>query len=289
VDAESKLIVNLTRGGIVCERTTIANRSLRRMRGLLGRRSLPPGEAMLLQPAPSIHTACMRFPIDAVFLDGTLRVVKVVEHLRPWRIASAHRASTVLELSCDEIAERGIEVGDQLGVIEITDRLGAFGSCSEPEHDDPRSIGESTNDGRRDDPEAHRSRCSSFAEPVAPPRVLLLASDRRFRCVTATLLTRRGCAVILGDRRTNAAELARRERADVVVLDVGSSLTAAAHDAAQIEALEPRLGVILVGDEPKESLAAMPVLAKWGSFDVLFGAIERAHLTRNRGVSDAVR
>ena len=62
---EAKLIVNLTRGGVVCERGVIADRALRRMRGLLGRRTLPEGEGMLLRPAPSIHTAFMRFPIDA--------------------------------------------------------------------------------------------------------------------------------------------------------------------------------------------------------------------------------
>src|SRR5437868_2939681 len=89
VRPEAKLIVNLTRGGVVCERAVIADRALRRMRGLLGRRTLPEGEGILLRPAPSIHTAFMRFPIDAVFLAKDLEVLKVVAGLRPWRAASA--------------------------------------------------------------------------------------------------------------------------------------------------------------------------------------------------------
>ena len=83
VTTESKPIVNLTRGSVVCERAVIADQPLRRMRGLLGRRSLPAGDGLLLRPAPSVHTAFMRFPIDVVFLDRDLQVLKVVEALRP--------------------------------------------------------------------------------------------------------------------------------------------------------------------------------------------------------------
>ena len=52
VATESKLIVNLTRGNVVCEQGVIADRPLRRMRGLLGRRSLKRGDGLLLRPAP---------------------------------------------------------------------------------------------------------------------------------------------------------------------------------------------------------------------------------------------
>src|SRR5437879_4737488 len=86
------------------------------MRGLIGLRGLPAGEGMLLRPAPSIHTAFMRFPIDALFLDRDLRVLSIVERLRPWRVASKHRARAVLELAAGECARRGVEVGDRLGI-----------------------------------------------------------------------------------------------------------------------------------------------------------------------------
>lgn len=114
----SKKILNVTRGTVVCEETTIADSALRRMRGLLGRTSLPAGEGMLLHPAPSIHTAFMRFPIDVVLLDRHLQVLKIVERLPPWRTASAKRARSVLELAAGEVASVGIEVGDQLATAE---------------------------------------------------------------------------------------------------------------------------------------------------------------------------
>jgi hypothetical protein len=61
--AKTKLIVNLTRGECICV-GELADRPLLRMRGLIGRRGLPAGEGMLLWPAPGIHTAFMRFPIE---------------------------------------------------------------------------------------------------------------------------------------------------------------------------------------------------------------------------------
>jgi uncharacterized protein len=101
-------------GRTVCERCVLADGPLTRMRGLLGRRALPIGQGLLLRPAGSIHTLFMRFPIDAVFLDGERRVVKVVAGLRPWRAAAGRGARAVLELPAGEAGERGVRAGDQL-------------------------------------------------------------------------------------------------------------------------------------------------------------------------------
>ena len=266
----------------MCHHVEIADRARGRMRGLLGRESLGSGEGMLLQPAPSIHTAFMRFAIDAVFLDGTLQVKKVVEGLRPWRIASAHRAWAVLELAAGEVARLGITVGDQLGVVEVTDRLGAV--VSSPERSDRKGVSaatlgvESAGLAGADDGTGLAPRPSGPGSGA--PRVLLVGNDRRFRSVVAALLTRRGCAVTLGDDVTNVAELAKLESAEVVVLDTGLSLTTAAREVAQIEALEPPVGVVVVGEEAEDRLSALPVLPKWGPFERLYSAIENARPPR---------
>ena len=84
------------------------------MKGLLGRRSLPPGEGILLRPASSIHTAFMRFPIDAVFLDREGTVLKVERELPAWRASACRGSKAVLELSAGEAERRGVEVGDRL-------------------------------------------------------------------------------------------------------------------------------------------------------------------------------
>ena len=57
-------------GRVVAESVIVADSTMRRLRGLLGKRDLPSGHGVLLRPAWSIHTAFMRFPIDVVFLDA---------------------------------------------------------------------------------------------------------------------------------------------------------------------------------------------------------------------------
>jgi len=98
-------------GTVVCERCLLAETPFARLRGLLGRSGMPSGEGLLLRPAASIHTAFMRFTIDAVFLDRANRVVKVASDLRPWRTAACRGARAVLELPAGEADKRGLRPG----------------------------------------------------------------------------------------------------------------------------------------------------------------------------------
>jgi uncharacterized membrane protein (UPF0127 family) len=107
-------LVHLAEDGLVCERCVLAERPLARMRGLLGRRGLEADEGLLLRPASAVHMFFMRFPIDAVFLDRELAVLRVVEDLRPWRIASCRGARAVLELPAGTCRERGVRTGSRL-------------------------------------------------------------------------------------------------------------------------------------------------------------------------------
>ena len=106
------------RARVVCDRCAVADRPLSRLRGLMGRRELAPGEGLLLRPTPSIHTCFMRFPIDAVFLDAELRVLSVEPDLRPWRFAGRRRTRAVLELPSGEAERLGLEPG---AVLELGD------------------------------------------------------------------------------------------------------------------------------------------------------------------------
>ena len=92
----------------------VATNPFERMRGLLGRASLDPDEAMLFRPTGSIHMLFMRFAIDAVFIDREGIVLRVAEHLPPWRTASKRGARAVIELAAGECARRGVRVGERL-------------------------------------------------------------------------------------------------------------------------------------------------------------------------------
>ena len=120
-------------GNVVCERCLLAETPLARLRGLLGRSDLPAGEGLLLRPAGSIHTAFMRFPIDAVFLDRVDRVLKVARELPPWRMAGCRGARAVLELPAGEAAKQGLRAGVSLTQVWHTVPRGTRAGRSAPE------------------------------------------------------------------------------------------------------------------------------------------------------------
>jgi uncharacterized protein len=101
-------------GTVVCERCTVADNPLTRLKGLLGRDGLESGDGLLLRPASAVHTYFMRFPIDVVFLDRALVVVGISDSVDPWRATSQRGAKAVLELPAGESARRGLAVGDRL-------------------------------------------------------------------------------------------------------------------------------------------------------------------------------
>ena len=98
-------------GAVVCARCEVAERMIPRMRGLLGRDGLGPGEGMLLRPAPSIMTFFMRFPIDVVFIDKAQTIMKIAHSLKPWRTVGARRSAAALELPAGTAAALGLEPG----------------------------------------------------------------------------------------------------------------------------------------------------------------------------------
>jgi uncharacterized protein len=115
--ARPPITIEDERGRVVCERCVLADRPLSRLMGLMGRRRLPRGHGLLLQPSPSIHTCFMRFPIDAVFLDRELRVVSVRARMRSWRFAGERGARAVLELPAGEAERRGVTPGARLSTV----------------------------------------------------------------------------------------------------------------------------------------------------------------------------
>jgi uncharacterized membrane protein (UPF0127 family) len=106
--------IELESGEVVCERCLMATNPALRFRGLLGKKELPAGEGILLRPCASVHTMFMRFPIDVVFCDRDLRVLKVAERLPAWRLAGAKGARYVIEMGPGRAADLGLAPGAKL-------------------------------------------------------------------------------------------------------------------------------------------------------------------------------
>ncbi len=288
---ETKLIVNLTRHRCVCV-GELADRPLSRMRGLMGRQGLPAGEGLLISPAPAIHTAFMRFPIDALFLDRELRVLEVVERLRPWRVASKRGAHCVLELTAGECARRGVESGDRL---ELRERRPVQAAASGAEDTGDVANGNAANgdDATNGNADAAGVDASSPGGPapsaqggqlvrLQPLRVLVASLDRHFHTVMSLLLGRHNCAVTVTANMGRVAELIERERIDVMVIDTDHLLAAAT--LATVEERARPIGMVLVADEASSRDSERPVLDKWGPFEELVAAIELADERRGTRV-----
>jgi uncharacterized protein len=112
-------VEDVTKGTVVGDRLRLATSLSDRTVGLLSRSSLEPGEGLWIEHAASIHMFFMRFAIDAVFVDASHRVTKVVPNLKPWRVVWwARGARDCLELPVGTAATARIEVGDQLRRVD---------------------------------------------------------------------------------------------------------------------------------------------------------------------------
>jgi protein-S-isoprenylcysteine O-methyltransferase Ste14/uncharacterized membrane protein (UPF0127 family) len=122
-----------TRGVVVVERLRPAHTHWARLRGLLGRGPLAPGDGLWLRPCRQVHTFGLRDPIDVAFLDEGGRVLHVVEALAPWRISPyVAAAASVLELPAGTLARAGVCVGTRLDLgTAARGRGGALGAAAD--------------------------------------------------------------------------------------------------------------------------------------------------------------
>jgi len=107
-------ISNLTRQSELANCAEVADDGAKRMKGLLGRRELRPGEGLWIRPCEAVHTFGMHFPIDLVYLDRNLRVKKVRSDVPPWRLSACLTAHSVLELASGTIRGTHTRPGDRL-------------------------------------------------------------------------------------------------------------------------------------------------------------------------------
>jgi uncharacterized membrane protein (UPF0127 family) len=242
-------------GQVVCERCVVADTTLRRLRGLLGRRKLSPGDGIVLRPGWSIHTAFMLFSIDVAFVDADQVVVKVVQNLKPFRASVCRRARDVVELAAGEAERRGLKPGDRL-------TWAARGVNGAPTASAP----------------VRPAQDGSAASPTRPIRVLLGTRDEDFLRLAHFLLTRNGFAVESTKKIVNAVDLIGRHRLDMVVLDASESLSETARTVAAIEALHPQVGVLIVSDDERpKPTTGLEIAEKWEALETLTDDIRRSH------------
>jgi uncharacterized membrane protein (UPF0127 family) len=85
------------------------------MKGLLGRKQFAENNCMHIKPCNSIHTFCMKFPIDVLFLNRDMQVVHLMENVGRGKISPFVRSAySVIELPAGRIRHAAIGLGDHL-------------------------------------------------------------------------------------------------------------------------------------------------------------------------------
>ena len=111
-------LYNKTKNIVLAENVIVADSFFKRMKGLLGRKELNPGEGLILKPCNSVHTFFMRFPIDIVFVDKNNKVIKTVLSLRPFFLTGIYLSShSCIELPSGTINSTSTVKGD---IISLT-------------------------------------------------------------------------------------------------------------------------------------------------------------------------
>ncbi len=111
-------ILNESTGATLAANAEVARSVFARTRGLMFRRRLDDGEALIIDPCSSIHMMWMFMSIDAVFYDRQGVVTKVARGVKPWVGFSmgGKGARSVIEMRPGDAA--GVEPGHQLAFEE---------------------------------------------------------------------------------------------------------------------------------------------------------------------------
>jgi len=113
-------ISNPARQSVLGHQVGIADTTLTRFVGLMGRGSLAPGHGLLIRPSNGVHTLWMRFSIDVLLLDRELRVLSAYGNLRPFRVTAINwKAASALELPAGTIAATCTQPGDLLELAPL--------------------------------------------------------------------------------------------------------------------------------------------------------------------------
>ena len=110
-------LLNQTKNTILAEDMLFADTPAKRIKGLLGRKDFPKGQALAIKPCNSIHTFFMRFPIDVLFVSKSNKVIKTISDLVPFSFSPICFSSNfVIELPSATLRSTSTTPGDQLSL-----------------------------------------------------------------------------------------------------------------------------------------------------------------------------
>jgi len=116
VEKQIKNLINISSNKNVTTNTFEANSFIKRLNGLMGKKSIESDYCLVLKPCNQIHMFFMKFSIDVVYLDKDSIVCDIDYDLKPWTISKKRKnALSVLEFNSGFVNGK-IEINDHLRI-----------------------------------------------------------------------------------------------------------------------------------------------------------------------------
>lgn len=112
-------MVNTSKDTVLADRAGKVDTPVSRGIGLIGKKGLPEGTGLIIQPCNSVVSFFMRFTIDVVFVDANSTVCHVMHSMAPWRTSKIVRKSKlVVELAPGTASATNTAIGDRIDIQE---------------------------------------------------------------------------------------------------------------------------------------------------------------------------
>jgi len=110
-------LINQTQNCELLPQLMLADSFWSRLVGLLGKSHLNIEEGMFFDHCNSIHTFGMKFSLDLIFLDKSMKVKALKRNVVPGRMTfPVFGARSVVEIASGSLETMQIKIGDQLHV-----------------------------------------------------------------------------------------------------------------------------------------------------------------------------
>lgn len=114
------MLNDVTAGSCLAGKIASADSFWSRFLGLMGEKEFPSYmDGLIFENCSSIHCFFMRMPIDVIFADKNLKVVRCFHSLAPWRLAFGGMKSCItIELPAGTLKKSGTVPGNQLSLLQ---------------------------------------------------------------------------------------------------------------------------------------------------------------------------
>ncbi|KUO50526.1 MAG: hypothetical protein APF76_07715 [Desulfitibacter sp. BRH_c19] len=111
-------VFNESKNTILLEEVEIADSFFLRLKGLLGKSSLPHGKGIIIKPCKAVHTMAMSFTIDVAFVDKNNYICHIIDSMLPYKFSpTIRKADYVIEAPASTFKTSGTNLGDKIKLI----------------------------------------------------------------------------------------------------------------------------------------------------------------------------